>query len=192
MRGTSGSAGAGVSGIVPDFYALERNSGSHISAVGAKVARSDGLPGEHYQMLCSVNGSGSSIGRLRFRNNSPSTLVNVVNGGWYEASCEVEVFASSNGTLPLNGLYLELNDMSSNGRYARCLNPAYSYSGEDYPLPDVAWKGVLKTPALQLVGTSGLRIYLYIQMDEAKTDSVEIRVGHLSVRQLENAPDLGA
>ncbi len=190
--GTGGTASTGASGDIPDNFLLERFTGSVISASCSKVARTDDIPGEQFQMIVSCDGTGSGLGEFRFRAN-PFTMTTVTADEWYEASVEIEVSASTNGTQPLHAAYLMIRDVSSGGYIVRCLNIPYEYTAPSpdvhAPLPDVAWKGVLKTPPIQAQGTSGLRFSVHVEMDEAKNDSVTIKLANASMRRLEGAPN---
>ncbi len=185
FTGTSGTAGTAASGTFATGWQGFRNSGGDATVAGSKTTRTDGLPGDVQQLVVSVSGGGAGAGAIYFATTPTSTTTGVVAGQWYEAQCEIEVSASSGGNSPLNAIYLELDDASTGGSRNRCLQP---YSGHKFP--DVAWSGILKTPPIQPVSTTGLRFRLIMELDETLTSSVTVRISRASLRRRVTAPVL--
>ena len=66
FEGTGGTPGTGVSGTIPANYTLNRDVGGAITAVGSKVARTDGVAGNWYQVdLANATASTSPWERIR-------------------------------------------------------------------------------------------------------------------------------
>lgn len=184
LAGTAGTVGTGASGQVADSWNLFRNSGTIATAAGSKVNRPDGLPGTMQQIVLSSAGSGSGDGSVIFT-TSPSTLTsNIATNNWYEALLEIDVSAPTSGNKMIKAIYLELWDTTATiGSRTRCL--------QNYPstyFADSAWSGILKTPPLPLAGTTGIRFRLIMDIDETKNDSVTIKVGRCTLRQVVNTP----
>lgn len=184
LAGTAGTAGTGASGSVADGWNVFRTSGTISTAVCSKVNRTDGLPGSLQQMVLSSAGSGSGDGSVIFTTSPSSITSNIVINNWYEALMEIDVSATTSGNKMIKAIYLELWDTTATvGSRTRCL--------QNYPatyFPDAAWNGILKTPPLPLAGTTGLRFRLIMDLDETKNDSVTVKVGRCTLRQVVNTP----
>ncbi len=183
LTGTGGTVGTGASGTVATGWQLSRSSGSHVTATGSKTTRSDGLPGDVQQIVLTVNGSGSGTGIVNFATSPSSVTTGLAAGAWVEGSCEIEVSASSGGGSPVEAVYLDMQDVTSGGSRVRCFQ---SLNG--YKYPNVAWKGVFKTPPLQLVGTDGLRIRITAEMAENVNDSVTVKLSRMTMRRRLTTP----
>ncbi len=180
--GTGGTAGTGATGSVATNWQAFRNSGTSATTITAsKTTRSDGLPGD-VQQLVVATGGGSGASVCYFTTSPSDVTTGVDTNSWYEAACEIDV-SGITGTGGISGIYLELWDTSTNGARVRCLQ---TYAGTKFP--DVSWSGILKTPALQPTGTTGLRFRVAIEMDEAVTSSVTVKVSRCYLRKLVSAP----
>lgn len=185
LTGTGGTIGTGASGTAATSWQVMRNSGTNATATASKVSRSDGLPGDVQQVVFGVTGGGSGTGVLYVMPTPSTVSTGVASDIWVEGSCEIEVSASSGGGSPLYGLYLEVYDLTSGGSRVRCLQP---YAG--VKLPNVAWKGILKTPPLQLIGTDGIRYRIVAEVDETITDTVTVKLSRMTLRRRLTAPTL--
>ncbi|MFO1242389.1 MAG: GDSL-type esterase/lipase family protein [Rickettsiales bacterium] len=184
LAGTGGTVGTGATGQAADNWSLSRTAGTAVTAAGSKVSRTDGLPGSLQQIVVSCNGSGSTDGTVTFTTTPSSITSNIATNNWYEALLEIDVSATTNSASMIEGIYLELWDTTATvGSRVRCLN---NYTG--FKFPDAAWSGILKTPPLQLAGTTGLRYKLLVDVDETKNDSVTIKIGRCTVRQMVTPP----
>ena len=183
LSGTSGTLGTGASGSVASNWNIYRSGGSYATATCSKTTYSDGSLGAMQQIILNATGSGSSTGSIYMAISPSSITSNITAGNWYVAECDIEVTASANGYSPLEALYLELWDTSTGGSRTRCLN---SYA--DHYFPNKAWSGTLKTPPLQLVGTTGLRWRIVAELDESVADNITVSIGRCSLRHVLNTP----
>ena len=193
LSGTGGTVGTDVSGTAPDGFQIERSAGTSavVTSVASIVNRNDGDVGKEIDLVVTSAGTGSSIAEVRVRNTPSSITTGVFDATWYEAECEVTVTSSSNSLSPIHYIYLQLWDATTDGERSRAFNE-YTYTEPatdfDTKFPDVAWSGTLKTPPILTEGTTGLRYYLVIGIDESVADDFTINIGRPSINQLTEAP----
>lgn len=182
LTGTSGTVGTGASGTAATGWQVFRNSGTSVTVAASKVSRSDGMPGDVQQMVISTTGTGGT-GIIYMAPSPSTTTAGVASDIWVEGCCEIEVSASTGGGSPLFGIYLDVTDQTTGGSRMRCLPP---YTGTKFP--NVAWKGILKTPPLQLIGTDGIRFRVIAEVDETVTDSFTVKLSRMTLRRRLTAP----
>jgi lysophospholipase L1-like esterase len=184
LAGTTGTVGTATTGITATDWRVFRNSGTTVSAVASKIVHPDGFGGEMQRMVITTTGTGGA-GEIYFAPISSTVTTGVEVGGWYEALCEVRVSASSNASMPLNALVLELWDTTTGGSKTRCM---HTITGDKFP--NVAWSGLLKTAPLQAIGTTGIRWRLIASIDELVSSSITIDMGRATMHRLVQPPTI--
>ncbi len=181
LAGDTGNASTATTGDVADDWRIFRSGGSDATIAASKIARPDSTSGVMQRMEITTTGAGTDCD-VYFA-PSGTTTSGIVTGTWYEGLCEISVSASVNGNQPLESVLLEIWDITSGGSKVRCF---HTITGQKFP--DVAWKDVLKTPPLQLIGTNGLRFRVIAGIDESVADSLTIDVGRCAMREVVTPP----
>jgi hypothetical protein len=153
MTGTAGSLGTGVTGTVATgWYVADGGGSPTLSAVGSKVARTDGIPGEWQQVAI-------TSGAMRFLTGVDITTGFAV-GDTVHACVEFQTDPSmdTSGCTKLEAYIVSTGSANTAGCFT---NTGTTYDGTEVPLTTFPRSGVLRTPPMVVgSGTTGLEVWV--------------------------------
>lgn len=190
---TGGTAGTGATGTVPNLFDLNRAAGSVMtvsSVVKQNVTDFSGNLTNEVELTVTLPGGGASATTERIRlENTNVVTTGVATGTWYQGFCEIEKSASKS----CRSFYLELDDTTATiGRTMRMFNRAYNYTDTTTTytkFPNTPERGLLVTPPLRAMGTTGFTLTLAVEGEGTETDQFTIKTRNMQIVPMPNWPD---
>lgn len=182
--GTGGTAGANVTGTIPDDMQVLTDNANVSAAVSIVAAPTDApwMAGKWMKVDVTSTGSGSANTRVRiYRTGSTKMSTNYTVGDYYEAVCGVKVDApGSNDIMEEFGLKLQ----TGAGSAVVSLKAA---SGQF--MPSEAWFGMLKTQPLQADAASdGFYHQINVEFDGRVAGTQTFYVGQFGFYKMAEVP----
>lgn len=176
FEGTGGTAGTGASGTVPTAFNLNRYTGSGITAVGSKVARTDNVGGSWYQLELSSASGDDSMRLYSQANNQSLSTYGLSAGDEIEAWLEVNIPASSG--LKFADILISWTGVA--GRYIRTFNDSIYSNAALQDSPGVFWLRTLKSTIP--VGATAFGITFIFGTSSG--GSATVQLGHFSINKV--------
>jgi YD repeat-containing protein len=167
FEGTGGTAGTGASGTVPTGYTMSRDSGAAMTGTGSKVARTDSIPGNWYQVQLA-----GAVANENIALRTPG-ITSAVAGETVEALLEVNVPSSS----LLYAINVTLVPGGVTGRSAS------SFAASSMVHKDSMGKLWLRT-APYTIPAGATSVAPYINMSTQNGGSATIQLGRLVYRKV--------
>lgn len=186
LAGIAGVEGTGATGDTSTSFRLERSAGSNVTVVGAKSTVPWGNNSVVTQKVTiTLNGGGTGLETIRFRTSSSTVTTGLVAGGWYVGSFWLKVNASTLGTQPLIGSYLQIGDQATGGKTVASLRRYLI----NYNWPDIniGWL-YCETPPIKLIDTTGVTFHILTDVDGSKTDTLELEFHSPCFRRMITPP----
>lgn len=179
FEGTSGTAGAGASGTVPANFTLARNTGAAITAVGSKVARTDNVGGNWYQVVLASAVADEYFHLIQQSNPLTLSSYGLSAGDSIEGFLEVNIPSSS--SLKFLDLRLSWGGVAAGSRNMLAFNDAIV--GGNAVLQDSMGLIYIRIPPATIpVGATSVNIT--IRMGTAASGSATIQLGRWRVNKV--------
>jgi len=174
FAGTSGSAGTGVSGTIPNSWRVERVSGTTTGTVVCSKTTKGGYDPRNQLQAVFTPGAGGEE-EFYIRTNGSNTSIPDFDA-LYEALMGIEVDAWDGWV----AITLEVDDQGTPNKTYECLSNNY-----DEAWPEEAWEGILKIPELKFLD-GDQRFRLRVTIDGSASGTGTLRINSPQLRKLDS------